>query len=59
MMLRLQRYEILVSYVSGKLLYLAGTLSRTFKPSNQPQSDLEIVCMTTNVSMNENIISEI
>ena len=43
MMLRLQRYDILVSYVSGKLLYLADTLSRAFKPSNQPspQSDLE------------------
>ena len=36
-MLRLQRYDILVSYVSGKLLYLTDTLSRVFKPSNQPQ----------------------
>ena len=46
-MLRLQRYDILVSYVSGKLLYLADTLSRAFKPSNQssPQSNLETVCM--------------
>ena len=61
MMLRLQRYDILVSYVSGKLLYLADTLSRAFKPSNQPspQSDLEIVCMIANVPMTENRISEI
>ena len=61
MMLRLQRYDILVSYVSGKLLYLADTLSRAFKPSNQPspQSDLETVCMIANVPMTENRISEI
>ena len=61
MMLRLQRYDILVSYVSGKLLYLADTLSRAFKPSNQPspQSDLETVCTIANVPMTENRISEI
>ena len=61
MMLRLQRYDILVSYVSGKLLYLADTLSRALKPSNQPSplSDLETVCMIANVSMTENRISEI
>ena len=61
MMLRLQRYDILVSYVSGKLLYLADTLSRAFKPSKQPspQSDLETVCMIANVPMTENRISEI
>ena len=60
-MLRLQRYDILVSYVSGKLLYLADTLSRAFKPSIQPspQSDLETVCMIANVPMTENRISEI
>ena len=61
MMLRLQRYDILVSYVSSKLLYLADTLSRAFKHSNQPipQSDLETMCMIANVPMTENIISEI
>ena len=55
MMLRLQHYDILVSYVSGKLLYLADTLSRAFKPSNQPspQSDLETVCMIANVPITE------
>ena len=57
----MQRYDILLSYVSDKLLYLAYTLSRAFKTSNQPspQSDLETVCMIANVSMTENRISEI
>ena len=61
MMLRLQCYDILVSYVSDKLLYLADTLSRVFKSSNQPspRSDLETVCMITNVTVTENRISEI
>ena len=61
MMLRLQRYDVLVSYVSGTLLYLADTLSRAFKPSNQPspQSDLETMCMIENVPMTEHRISEI
>ena len=50
-MLLLQRYYILVSYVSGKLLYIAYTLSRAFKPGNQPSihSDIETVCMIVNV----------
>ena len=61
MMLRLQRYDILISYVIGKLLYLADILSRAFKPSNQPspQSDLETVCMIASVPMTENRIREI
>ena len=61
MMPRLQRYELLVSYVSDKPLYLADTLSRAFKPSNQlsPQSDIETVCMIATVPMTENRISEI
>ena len=60
-MLRLQRYDIIGSYVSGKLLYLADTLSHAFKPSSQPspQSDLETVCMIANVPMTENRIREI
>ena len=53
MLLHLQRYDILVSYVSGKLLYLADILSRAFKPSNKPspQSDIATVCMIANVPM--------
>ena len=55
MILHLQRYDILVSYVSGKLLYLFDTVFRAFKPSNQPspQSNLETVSMIANVSMTE------
>ena len=55
MMLRLQRCAILVSYVGDKILYLADTLSRAFKPSNQPspKSDIETVCMIANVPMTE------
>ena len=61
MMLRLQRYDILVSYVNGKLLYFADTLSRAFEPCNQPnpQSDIETRCMIANVPMTENRIREI
>ena len=61
MMLCLPRYDILVSQVSGKLLYLANTVSRTFKPSNHPspQSDIETVCIIANVPMTENRSCEI
>ena len=48
MMMRLQRYDLIISYVSGKLLYLADTLSRAFSPDRNTvsaQSNLECVCM--------------
>ena len=62
MMMRLQRYDLIISYVSGKLLYLADTLSRAFSPDGNTvsaQSNLERVCMIQSLSMTEHGILEI
>ena len=62
MMMRLQRYDLIISYVSGKLLYLADTLSRAFSPDGNTvsaQSNLERVCMIQSLPMTEHRILEI
>ena len=62
MMMRLQRYDLIISYVSGKLLYLADTLSRAFSPDENTvsaQSNLERVCMIQSLPMTEHRILEI
>ena len=62
MMMRLQRYDLIISYVSGKLLYLAHTLSRAFSPDGNTvsaQSNLERVCMIQSLPMTEHRILEI
>ena len=56
MMMRLQRYDLIISYVSGKLLYLANTLSRVFSTNGNTvsaQSNLESVCMIQSMPMTE------
>ena len=48
MITRLQLYDLIINYVSGKLLYLADTLSRAFSTDGNTvsaQSNLERVCM--------------
>lgn len=40
MMIRLQRYEINVKYVPGRLMYLADTLSRAYNPKQEETNDL-------------------
>ena len=62
MMMRLQRYDLIISYVSGKLLYLADTLSRAFSPDGNTvsaQSNLERVCMIQSLPVTEHRILEI
>ena len=62
MIMRLQRYDLIISYVSGKLLYLADTLSRAFSPDGNTvsaQSNLERVCMIQSLPMTEHRILEI
>ena len=62
MMMRLQRYDLIISYVSGKLLYLANTLSRVFSTdgnSVSAQSNIESVCMIQSMPMTEHRILEI
>ena len=63
MMMRLQRYDLIISYVSGKLLYLiADTLSRAFSTDSNTvnaQSNLGRVCMIQSLPMTEHRILEI
>ena len=62
MMMRLQRYDLIISYVSGKLLYLADTLSRAFSTDGNTvsaQGNLERVCMIQSLPMTEHRILEI
>ena len=62
MMMRLQRYDLIISYVSGKLLYLADTLSRAFLTDGNTvsaQSNLERIGMIQSLPMTEHKIIEI
>ena len=61
-MMRLQSYDLIISYVNGKLLYLADTLSRAFSTDGNtvsPQSNLERICMIQSLPMTEHRILEI
>ena len=62
MMMRLQHYALIISYVSGKLLYLADTLSKAFSTDGNTvsaQSNIERVCMVQSLPMTEHRILEI
>lgn len=62
MMMRLQRYNVEVTYTKGSLLYLADTLSRAFlpsKPGPSPQDDLEYVSMVQYLPISDRRLQQI
>ena len=60
MMMRLQRYNLKVQYVQGKLLYLADTLSRAYLPTKQnPQGTFEDINMVEYLPISDVRLQEI
>ena len=64
MMLRLQRYELNLTYVPGKEMYLADTLSRAYiqgEPDNELGEDIEVMVHTviSDVPASESKMEEI
>jgi len=59
MMMRLQSYDIKVTYTQGKQMYLADTLSRAFLPSTGEKLDIEHIHMMRYLPISENRLQEI
>ena len=64
LLLRLQKYEVNITYVPGKYMYVAGTLSRAFLDEQHTDTDLNddmevmVLSLITNLPMTQEKLAQ-